>query len=161
MLRKYSPGADAGFENMNRKEIDFPLLCKLTKGKSIEEIKELFSNPVCFIKNDLNELRNKNNLQFCIIALCTLFDNSFEAKWLQGDVMPKNVKSAAEEIGLDLKKESTIKYVQEEFEKQDLLYLSKTELRITLFMRKFTISRRLSAVTYTQSVLLDIHQVHL
>ncbi|CAC5376406.1 unnamed protein product [Mytilus coruscus] len=65
--------------------------------------------------------------------------------------MPENVTSATEEIGLDLKKESTIKYVQEEFEKQDLLYFSKTGTTYHLICEEIhNISSVICGNTYTQ-----------
>ncbi|XP_076070812.1 uncharacterized protein LOC143042409 [Mytilus galloprovincialis] len=126
MLNKYLPNGVGTAQYMNSKEIEIPLLCKLAQGKSYDEIRTLFSDPVKYIKNDLNELKDKNNHRFCIIALCTLFDNTFKSEWLKVGSMPEKVKFAAEEIGLNLKKESTIKRMQEEFLKTDLLYFRRT-----------------------------------
>ncbi|CAC5415480.1 ANKRD50 [Mytilus coruscus] len=126
MLKKYLPNGVNTFQYINRKEIEIPLLCKLAEGKTYDEIRAMFSHPVKYIKNYLNELKEKNNHRFCIITLCTLFDNTFKSEWLKSDSMPEKVKFAAEEIGLNLKKDSTIKRMQEEFLKTDLLYFSRT-----------------------------------
>ncbi|XP_063412638.1 ankyrin repeat domain-containing protein 50-like [Mytilus trossulus] len=65
-------------------EVDFfPLLCKLAKNKSSEEVIKLFTAPVDCITQNINHIVLKNKEQFCALVLCILFDNGFDTDWLK------------------------------------------------------------------------------
>lgn len=88
MFAKYAPEhAEAGknFTFQDEKSIanfDFPLLCELSARKPLSEIKKLFRNPPETIRNDLKNIQKTKPRQFCAIALCTIFNNELNEKWL-------------------------------------------------------------------------------
>lgn len=134
MIRKYVPNAHMEkymCEN-DQTQFDFPLLCKLSKGKSIDEIRKLFANPLQIIKEDLENVKKNDIPQFCTIALCTLFNNKFETKWLNLNCEPDNFheKNAVSDMfldfRLDLTNDSDRNSIQEQFDKEQMDWLSKS-----------------------------------
>ncbi|CAC5376411.1 unnamed protein product [Mytilus coruscus] len=135
MIKKYAPNAekiDYMTEGTSTKKFDFPLLCKLSKGKSIDEINRLFSDPLQSIKNDLKTVQKDDRLQFCAIALCTLCNNKFETKWLNLNCEPydirimKAVNEMCLEFNLDLKILNDLESIQDQFDNKQMDWLSKS-----------------------------------
>ncbi|XP_071126842.1 putative ankyrin repeat protein RBE_0220 [Mytilus edulis] len=131
MIRKYVPTAtvkDFKLEN----EFDFPLLCKLSKGKPIKEIQRLFSDPLKTIKEDLTNVQTKKSHQFCAIALCTLFNNEFKTQWLNQDSETEDIRitdAVSEmflEFNLDLTNDTDRMLIHKQFEKEQPEWLSKS-----------------------------------
>ena len=62
----------------------FPLLCKLSKGKTQDEVTTLFTFPVDTIKDNLERfIRCQNKYQVCALGLCILFVDGFDPNWLK------------------------------------------------------------------------------
>ncbi|CAC5415484.1 unnamed protein product [Mytilus coruscus] len=132
MIRKYVPTAHVEAFMLKEKQIDFPLLCKLSKGKPINEIRQLFSDPLKTIKEDLTNVQTKDSFQFCAIALCTLFNNEFKTQWLNQNSETEDIRitDAVTEIclefNLDITNDSDRKLIQEQFDKENMDWLSKS-----------------------------------
>ncbi|CAC5398305.1 unnamed protein product [Mytilus coruscus] len=112
-------------------EYGVPFLCKLSRGRDIGTIQDLFKNPLKYIEQDLKKMRRKNNLEFCVMTLITLSDNCFKKEWLnKNKSLPEDLQTAIEEVcddfGLDFKNESTKAYIKERFERPDTVYINRT-----------------------------------
>ncbi|VDI59306.1 Hypothetical predicted protein [Mytilus galloprovincialis] len=87
----------------------FPLLCKLSKHKTSEEILKLFTAPLISIKKNINNIINENKEQLCALSLCILFDGDFNIDWLKvGSASERKygkLKNIVKEFGIDLSKE--------------------------------------------------------
>ncbi|XP_076087982.1 uncharacterized protein LOC143058366 [Mytilus galloprovincialis] len=84
MLHKYLP--DDIIDNIKQvtENVDyFPLLCKLSKNKTSEEVKKLFTAPLISIKQSINNIINENKQQFCALVLCIVFDDGFDTDGLK------------------------------------------------------------------------------
>ncbi|CAG2251696.1 unnamed protein product [Mytilus edulis] len=113
MLHKYLP--DDIIDNIKQvtENVDyFPLLCKLSKDKTSEEVRKLFTAPLISIKQNINNIINENKQQFCALVLCIIFNDGFDTDWLKlGSVSErKNMKTdkleyIAEEFDIDLSKQ--------------------------------------------------------
>lgn len=134
MIKKYAPnveGKDYRQEETSSNKFDFPLLCKLSKGKSIDEIDRLFSDPIKSIKDDLKKVQKGDRFQFCAIAICTLCNNKLETKWLNlncetNDIRIKRaVTEMCLEFNIDLNIPNDFKSIQDQFDKQ-MDWLSKS-----------------------------------
>lgn len=116
----------------------FPLLCKLSKGKSIEGVKSLFTAPVESICKDIDEfIKDKqNNYHFCALVLCILFDDGFNKDWVKLDSAPKDMKGKIEgivkEFDINLSKELRRNELKTSFSTLDGTYLKSrgTKYRI-------------------------------
>lgn len=135
MIKKYAPNAqkkDYMPEGTSTTKVDFPLLCKLSKGKSIDEINRLFSDPLNSVKNDLKTVQKEDKLQFCAIALCTLFNNKFETKWLNLNCescdirIRKAVIEMCLEFNLDLTILNEFESIQDQFDNKKMDWLNKS-----------------------------------
>ncbi|CAC5382453.1 unnamed protein product [Mytilus coruscus] len=113
MLNKYLP--DDIIDNLKHvtENVDyFPLLCKLSKDKSPEEVKKLFTAPLISIKKNINIIIDENKNQFCALALCILSDGGFNTDSLKkGSVLVNKtckkdkLKDIVKEFDIDLGKE--------------------------------------------------------
>ncbi|CAG2254650.1 unnamed protein product [Mytilus edulis] len=113
MLHKYVP--DDIIDNIKQvtENVDyFPLLCKLSKDKTSEEVKKLFAAPLISIKQNINNIIHENKQQFCALVLCIIFNDGFHTDWLKvGSVSErKNMKTdkleyIVKEFDIDLSKE--------------------------------------------------------
>ncbi|CAG2251751.1 unnamed protein product [Mytilus edulis] len=113
MLHKYVP--DDIIDNIKQvtENVDyFPLLCKLSKDKTSEEVKKLFTAPLISIKQNINNIIHENKQQFCALVLCILFNDGFDTDWLKlGSVSErKNMKTdkleyIVKEFDIDLSKQ--------------------------------------------------------
>ncbi|VDI65005.1 Hypothetical predicted protein [Mytilus galloprovincialis] len=84
MLHKYLP--DDIIYNIKQvtENVDyFPLLCKLSKDKTSEEVKKLFTAPLISIKQSINNIIHENKEQFCALVLCIVFNDGFDTDWLK------------------------------------------------------------------------------
>lgn len=133
MIRKYVPKASLkDFMLKNEIKFDFPLLCKLSKGKPIKEIQRLFSDPLKTIKEDLTNVQKEESQQFCAIALCTLFNNEFKTQWLNQDSETEDIRitdAVSEmflEFNLDLTNDTDRMLIHKQFEKEQPEWLSKS-----------------------------------
>ncbi|CAC5423713.1 unnamed protein product [Mytilus coruscus] len=68
----------------------FPLLCKLSKDKSYEEVINLFTAPVDNIAKNIKHIVLNKKDQFYALVLCILFPNGVNIEWL-------NLKSVSKE----------------------------------------------------------------
>ncbi|VDI06582.1 Hypothetical predicted protein [Mytilus galloprovincialis] len=111
MLHKYLP--DDIIDNIKQVKENFdyfPLLCKLSKDKTCEEVEKLFTAPLDSIKTDIITIIDTNKEHFCALVLCILFNDGFDTDWLKlGSVSEKEKKDKLEhivkEFDIDLSKE--------------------------------------------------------
>ncbi|VDI08953.1 Hypothetical predicted protein [Mytilus galloprovincialis] len=113
MLHKYLP--DDIIDNIKQvtENVDyFPLLCKLSKDKTSEEVKKLFAAPLISIKQNINNIINENKNNFCALVLCIIFHDGFDTDWLKlGSVSERNnmktdkLEYIVKEFDIDLSKE--------------------------------------------------------
>ncbi|XP_071150632.1 uncharacterized protein [Mytilus edulis] len=114
MLHKYVP--DDIIDNIKQVKENFdyfPLLCKLSKDKTCEEVEKLFTAPLDSIKTDIITIIDTNKEQFCALVLCIVFNDGFDTDWLKlGSVSEKEKKDKLEhivkEFDIDLSKERHI-----------------------------------------------------
>ncbi|XP_063416307.1 ankyrin repeat and KH domain-containing protein 1-like [Mytilus trossulus] len=102
----------------------YPLLCKLSVGKSQEQIVQLFTNPNEVIRQDFLELKNTNKTQICLIAICILLESLKDDMFREENIPVEDIEvieAVCSEFDLDLCKESTRTELNEE-----LKYLGKT-----------------------------------
>ncbi|CAG2252421.1 unnamed protein product [Mytilus edulis] len=84
MMKQYLP-----VEMCDPRELEefhfFPLLCKLSKGKTQDEVTTLFTFPVDTIKDNLERfIRCQNKYQVCALGLCIfIFVDGFDPNWLK------------------------------------------------------------------------------
>ncbi|XP_063416083.1 uncharacterized protein LOC134697729 [Mytilus trossulus] len=133
MIRKYIPTEEANIkETMLSHEVYFPLLCKISEGKTADQIVKLFANLNDFIKQDLLALKDTSVLHFCIITLCALFENCFDEKMLNENFRFANSKEEkafneiCAEFNLGLHKESNRMRLKEQLQSVGETYVSKT-----------------------------------
>ncbi|XP_063412766.1 uncharacterized protein LOC134695444 [Mytilus trossulus] len=110
MLQKYLP--DDIIYNIGEvtENVDyFPLLCKLSKDKTSEEVKKLFTAPLTSIKKNINNIINENKEHLCALTLCIIFSDRFNTDWLKKGSVLVNKKDTLEDIvkefDIDLSKE--------------------------------------------------------
>ncbi|CAG2225691.1 unnamed protein product [Mytilus edulis] len=113
MLQKYLP--DDIIDNLKQvtENVDyFPLLCKLSKGKTFEEVKILFTAPLISIKKNIDNIISENREQFCALTLCIVFNDGFDTNRLKlASVSKKNniktdkLEDIVKEFDIDLSKE--------------------------------------------------------
>ncbi|CAC5400074.1 unnamed protein product [Mytilus coruscus] len=100
MLRRYL--SDEIIDNVKHfimADVDFfPLLCKLSKGKTSGEVKKLFTSPLNIIKMSINNITDENKNHLCALVLCILFDDGFSTHWLDSRSAPENTKTKLEDI---------------------------------------------------------------
>lgn len=114
----------------------FPLLCKLSKNKSSEEVQTLLTAPVDSIKKTINIIIAENEKQFCVLVLCILFDDGFNTNWLEVESVQVEKKYKLEEIvkefGIDLSKQLSRKILKSSFDTLTDTYLKRigTEYRM-------------------------------
>lgn len=106
----------------------YPLLCKLSVGKSAEQIIQLFTNPNEEIRHDFLALKKTNKTQICLIALCILLeslkDDVFRKKHIpEEDIVV--IEAVCSEFDLDLSKESTRSKLDDELKSLEETYLVK------------------------------------
>ncbi|CAG2233483.1 unnamed protein product [Mytilus edulis] len=119
MLHKYLP--DDIIDNIKQvtENVDyFPLLCKLSKDKTSEEVKKLFTAPLISIKQNINNIIHENKEQFCVLVLCIIFNEGFDTDWLK-------LGSVSERKNMELDK---LEYIVKEFD----IDLSKQKHRNSL-----------------------------
>lgn len=122
-------------------EYGVPFLCKLSRGRDIGTIQNLFKNPLEYIEQDLTKMRRNNNLEFCLMTLITLSDNCFYKEWLEkNNTLPEELQAAIEEVcddfDLDFKTESTKYTIKERFEHPDTVYINRTGEQYHLLHQK-------------------------
>ncbi|XP_076087759.1 uncharacterized protein LOC143058181 [Mytilus galloprovincialis] len=116
MLHKYLP--DDIIDNIKQVKENFdyfPLLCKLSKDKTCEEVEKLFTAPLDSIKTDIITIIDTNKEQFCALVLCIVFNDGFDTDWLKlGSVLEKKntmkdkLEHIVKEFDIDLSKERHI-----------------------------------------------------
>ncbi|XP_052077130.1 ankyrin-1-like [Mytilus californianus] len=134
MIKKYISTEEANIkETMISDEVYFPLLCKISEGKTADQIVKLFSNLDDFIKQDLLSLKDTSVIQFCIITLCALFENRFNDEMLNENFKfatnkeENAFKEICAEFNLGLHKESNKMRLKEQLQSVEDTYVSKTE----------------------------------
>ncbi|XP_063411142.1 uncharacterized protein LOC134694078 [Mytilus trossulus] len=113
MLHKYLPDDIIDSIKEVTENVDyFPLLCKLSKDKTSEEVKKLFTAPLISIKQNINNIIHENKEQFCALVICIVFNDGFDTDWLKlGSVSErKNMKTdklkyIVKEFDMDLSKQ--------------------------------------------------------
>ncbi|CAG2251705.1 unnamed protein product [Mytilus edulis] len=131
MLHKYLP--DDIIDNIKQvtENVDyFPLLCKLSKDKTSEEVKKLFTVPLISIKENINNIIHENKQQFCALVLCIIFNDGFDTDWLKlGSVSErKNMKidqlvHIVKEFDIDLSKQRQRNSLKADFSTLNGTYL--------------------------------------
>lgn len=113
-------------------EFSFPLMCKLSQGKSAEQLLKFVEDPIQSIKDDLIKMRDQHTTQFCVMTLLVLLHNCMQEDWLdscnenfQGEVL-KAVTNVCSEFGIDFLKVSSRKRIKETISILEKTYLSKT-----------------------------------
>ncbi|CAC5422990.1 unnamed protein product [Mytilus coruscus] len=109
----------------------FPLLCKIAENKKADQIIKLFSNLGDFIKQDLVDLKNSNNLKFCTITLCALLNNNFKTEILdevyESDTEMLAFENVCLECNLGPHKDKVKKKIKEQLENLEDMYVAKTD----------------------------------
>ncbi|CAC5423324.1 unnamed protein product [Mytilus coruscus] len=107
----------------------FPLICKLSKGKSSDEVKTLFTFPVDTIKDDLKRFIScQNKYQFCALGLCILFVDGFDPDWLKIEYSPFNkgkIQNIVDECKININLERPRKLLKQGFKTLESTYLRK------------------------------------
>ncbi|VDI68979.1 Hypothetical predicted protein [Mytilus galloprovincialis] len=99
MLQKYLPADIINKVKQVTEDVDyFPLLCKLSKDKTTEEVKNLFTAPLTSIKKNINNIINENKKQFCALSLCIIFNDGFNTDWLKKGSVLVNKTDSLEDI---------------------------------------------------------------
>lgn len=125
----------------SQEEFGVPFLCKLSKGKGIGAIRELFLDPLAYIERDLTDMHENNKLEFCVMTLITLVDNCFKIEWLQTtQSLPEHLDHAlediCEELDLNYNTHFTKSNIKKRFEKPDTIYINKTGNKYHLLHEK-------------------------
>ncbi|XP_071149400.1 uncharacterized protein [Mytilus edulis] len=131
MLHKYVP--DEIIDNIKQvtENVDyFPLLCKLSKDKTSEEVKKLFAAPLISIKQTINNIIHENKQQFCALVLCIIFNDGFQTDWLKVGSVSENknmktdkLKYIVKEFDIDLSKEMHRNFLKAGFSTLNGTYL--------------------------------------
>ena len=104
MLQKYIPDTWYASVMKFEKNVDFfPLLCKMSKNKTSEEVIELFTTSIDYIKKSINHIILGSNDQSCALVLCILFDDGFNTNWLNLKSAPEKKKEKLESIVKEFK----------------------------------------------------------
>lgn len=101
MIKKYIRISDFEFEKLKEivdKYPYFPLLCKMSQGKTVNELTELFSSPVESIKNDIKVMIESKNFEYCALVLCVCFTTGFNEENFNPRTTLQNVKNKITEI---------------------------------------------------------------
>lgn len=109
-------------------DFEFPLLATLCDGRSTNDQIELLKDPLNYIVTDFREIREQHNTQYCVIAACALFENSFKEELFNTEAMSNFLTYLEEfylEYDLSLTKSSLIKQLKNNFQQ-----LEKTRLHI-------------------------------
>lgn len=107
------------------KGLSFPLLCKLSKGKSNDQIRKFFERPIEWITIDINKIKEQQRYQFFLISLLVILDNQFNVNWLDAQTLPEDKKRSVVDISKYLSLNLWDKTVKAELEK-NLDILEKT-----------------------------------
>ncbi|VDI68968.1 Hypothetical predicted protein [Mytilus galloprovincialis] len=119
MLHMYLPDDIINNIKQVTENVDyFPLLCKLSKDKTSEEVKKMFTAPLISIKNNIINIINENKEQFCALVLCIVFNDGFNTDWLK-------LRSVSENNNT---KTDTLEHIMKEFD----IALSKEKQRNSL-----------------------------
>ncbi|CAC5391174.1 unnamed protein product [Mytilus coruscus] len=107
MIKNYLPeDTSRKVMQVNDKVEYFPLLCKLSKYKTLEEVINLFTNPVDSIRKNIINIVSENQSQLCALVLCILFNDGFNTNWLRLQLISEEKKSKlldiTKECGIDL-----------------------------------------------------------
>ncbi|CAC5382455.1 unnamed protein product [Mytilus coruscus] len=111
MLHKYLPDDIITNVKQVMENVDyFPLLCKLSKDKTSEEVQKLFTSPLKSIKTNINNIIiNENKDQGCPLALCILFNDKFNIDWLKlrsaSEQKSDKIKNIVKEFDINVSKE--------------------------------------------------------
>ncbi|XP_071150627.1 serine/threonine-protein phosphatase 6 regulatory ankyrin repeat subunit C-like [Mytilus edulis] len=110
MLHRYLP--DDIIDNIKQVSENvhyFPLLCKLSKDKTSEEVKKLFTAPLKSIVENIENIIIENRYQFCALVLCILFNGGFNTdrmNLLSASQKKENkLEDIVKEFDIDLRKE--------------------------------------------------------
>ncbi|CAC5410070.1 unnamed protein product [Mytilus coruscus] len=132
MMQKYLPGDIDFIDNVKHVTDDvdfFPLICKLSKGKSFDEVIKLLTAPVDSITKNLNHIVLNNKAQFCALVLCILFDDGFNTDWLMLKSAPDNKKcklvNIVKEFEIDLSSEIARNTLKAGFSTLDETYFKR------------------------------------
>lgn len=130
MINKYLPKHDEEcFKDIsNYKTNLFPLLCKLSKGKTVDQILQLFEKHHYVIKQDFITLKQTNKRQICLIALCALLDSLTQDDFPE-DKTPERfeiIDAVCSEFDLDFSKKSTRSRLKDELKNLEKTYFAKS-----------------------------------
>ncbi|XP_071136771.1 ankyrin-1-like isoform X2 [Mytilus edulis] len=65
----------------------FPLLCKLYNDNPDHNITDFFQNPYSVFEAEIDNLHKHGHFgKYCVLALCVMFNNRLEEKWLTDEV---------------------------------------------------------------------------
>ncbi|XP_076088538.1 uncharacterized protein LOC143058950 [Mytilus galloprovincialis] len=107
----------------------FPLLCKMSKNKTLHEVRKLFTDPVDIIERNIHCIISESKLQFCAIVLCIVFDDGFRTDWLKLTSAPETKRAKLEyivkEFDIDLTKEMSRNYLKDCFRTLNGTYLKQ------------------------------------
>ncbi|CAC5354915.1 unnamed protein product [Mytilus coruscus] len=110
MLHKYLP--DDIIDNIKQVTENvhyFPLLCKLSKDKTSEEVKKLFTTPLKSIVENIEYIIIENKYQFCALVLCILFNGGFNTDRMNLlsalEKKEDKLEDIVKEFDIDLRKE--------------------------------------------------------
>ncbi|XP_063412588.1 uncharacterized protein LOC134695295 [Mytilus trossulus] len=128
MMQNYLPDDIIGSIVQVMENVDFfPLLCKLSKDKTSEEVIKLFTAPVDSIQKNINHIIVTNTSQFYVLVLCVLFDDGFDTKWLKSNSAPEKkrgkIEAIVKEFEVDLSKETSMCHLKSCFSTLDGTYL--------------------------------------
>ncbi|CAG2246545.1 unnamed protein product [Mytilus edulis] len=112
MIKKYLTNEQISAklpESLNFQRNIFPLLCKLSSGKTAEQIIKLFTNHKEVIKHDFLGIKQKNKHQICLIGLCVLLKDLKENVFDEEITSQRDniiIKNVCLEFDLDISKEN-------------------------------------------------------
>ncbi|VDI49837.1 Hypothetical predicted protein [Mytilus galloprovincialis] len=89
---------EGSVKDLQLKGFSFPLLCKLSHGKLSDQIRAFFENPFECIKQDIKNIKEQQDVQFYVICLLALFDNSFNVDWLLTKHLTEMEKNSIDDI---------------------------------------------------------------
>ncbi|CAC5422998.1 unnamed protein product [Mytilus coruscus] len=133
MIKNYiSPEAETKLlQKLKSDEAYFPLLCKIAERKTADQIIRLFNNLKDFIKQDLIDLKETNNLKFCVITLCALLNNRFKEEMLndvfESDTERQAFKKVCLEFNIGPNKDTVKRKIKEQLNNLEDMYVAKTE----------------------------------
>ncbi|XP_063412587.1 uncharacterized protein LOC134695294 [Mytilus trossulus] len=114
----------------------FPLICKMSKNKTLQEVKKLFTDPVDIIERNIHCIISESKLQFCAIVLCIVFDDGFRTDWLKLTSTPETKRAKFEHIVKELSNEMSRNYLKDCFRTLNGTYLKQKGTRYIMIHGK-------------------------